>query len=840
MTNRGGLFTDGRYAWRMLLRDWHSGELRILALALVIAVSSVTSVGFFVERIQKGMDQQAAELLAADLVVSASAPLNSTFMEMAQQLYLLQAKTMAFRSVVMTDGEPQLVEVKAVSDAYPLRGELRVADVAFGLDKVTDRGPQPGEVWVESRLLQLLAIAVGDELSLGSSSLRVGRVLVYEPDRGGDVFAIAPRLMMHIEDVAATGLIQHGALVKYQLLLAGQGQDPSDAIKAYRQWFEQQSLTGQRLLGTRDGRPELRTALERAQRFLGLAVLISVFLAGVAIATATRRFSQRHLDTSAIMRCLGAGQDRIIRLFLLELLWLALLASSLGCLLGYVAQFGISQLLDRLLLVQLPVAGWQALLTGYVTGIILLLGFALPPLLALRRVPPLRVLRRDLDATPVGSGLVYGGIVLSMAILMYWQIGEITLVLWMISGFLATLASLALFAYAMVLLLGRVRHRASLSWRFGLANIARRRAASIVQVVALGIGIMALLLLSIVRTDLLEGWRDNLPVDAPNHFLINVQKSQVDAVQQFLHEQGVTSAQLYPMVKARLQHINDHAVSREDYTDGRAQHLVAREFNLSWVAEQQADNRIVEGQWWGDADHGKRLMSLEQGLAKTLGIRIHDRLGFTLNGEEQVFEVSSLRAVDWDSFNINFFTVVPPSVLEDQPSSWVTSVYLSPSQRHILAPLVRSFPNVTVIDVATIMARVRHVMDRVALAVEFVFIFTLLAGLVVLFSAIQANQDERRHEGAILRALGAQRGILLWGQISEFTVLGAVAGLLAGVSATALAYVLAEKVFHFSYLFNPLVIVAGLLFGVVVVGVSGVLGTRSVLSQSPLVTLRAG
>jgi len=840
MTNRPGLMMDSRYAWFMLVRDWRSGELRILLLALIIAVGSVSSVGFFVDRVERGMDRQAGELLAADLIVSSNRPIENTLLEAARRFQLTSALTTAFRSVVMTQSAPQLVEVKAVSPSYPLRGELRVAESAFADDLVMQHGPDRGEVWVESRLLQLLGVTVGDTLTLGQSNFRIGRVLVYEPDRGGDIFSIAPRVMMHGDDIAATGLIQHGALVKYHLLLAAREVNQRQGLQAYRRWFEQQPQEGLRLTGVREGRPELRTALDRSQRFLGLAALVSVLLAGVAIATATRHFSQRHLDTSAIMRCLGATQGRVIRLFLLELLLLAVLASSLGCLLGYVCQFAISHLLDRLLLVDLPLAGWQGLLSGYATGMILLLGFSLPPLLSLRTVPPLRVLRRDLGAAPTASSLVYGAIIMAMSLLMYWQTGELSLVLWVVTGLLATLLMLALVAYALVLLLSHMRQRASVSWRFGLANIARRRAASVVQIVALGVGIMVLLLLSIIRTDLLDGWRDSLPDQAPNHFLVNVQKDQADAVQAFLRGQGVTAARLYPMVKARLRRINGQTVQPEDYQDGRARHLVAREFNLSWAAEQQADNRVVAGKWWHESDQGRSLISLEKGLADTLGLAIDDRLIFSINGEEQGFEVSNLREVDWDSFNINFFTVVPPGVLEDQPSSWVTSIYLSPAQKSLLGPLVRQFPNITVIDVATIMARVRSVMDRVTLAVEFIFFFTLLAGIVVLFSAIQAHQGERRYESAILRTLGAQRGTLLQGLIAEFSMLGVVAGLLAGIAATALAYVLAEQVFHFTYQFNPLVIITGLISGVVVVGVSGVLGTRAVLRQAPLVTLRAG
>ena len=821
-------------SWRMLWRDRRGGELGILAVALLIAVTSVTAVGFFVDRVERGMQRQAAELIAADLVVSSAQPITAQIAAQAHQRGLHTAQVTQFRSVALAGEQLQLVEVKAVSADYPLRGSLRTAAQPFGADRAATGVPARGSAWVQPRLLQALGLSVGDSVRLGEVGFTVSRVLTYEPDPGGDMFSVAPRVLINLQDVPATGLLQQGALANYRLLIAG---SPS-GVEALRDHLKTQLQPGEKLLGVKDGRPELRSALDRAQRFLGLAALISVLLAGVAVATAARRFARRHLDTSAIMRCLGATQSTVIRAFSLEMLWLALLASTVGVLCGLLAQMLIAQILDRLLLAQLPPPSWRPLLSGYATGVILLLGFALPPLLALRHVPPLRVLRRDVAGQGARAWQVYGAVLLAMTALLYWQIDEPQLLLYVLAGMLATVGVLAAAARLLILVLNRLRGSVGVAWRFGLANIARRPAGSVVQMVAFGLGIMVLLLLSTVRDDLLRDWRHSLPPDAPNHFLINVQPDQVAGIQAFFDRQRTGRTVLYPMVRARLTRINGRSVSSEDYENPRARHLVTREFNLSWAEQPQSDNRIVAGRWWRPDEHGKPLMSLEAGLAETLGIKLHDTLGFNVNGHTRQFTVSSLRKVDWDSFNVNFFTVVPPGVLDNEPASWVTSLYLDASQKQRLAALVKRFPNVTVIDVETIMNRVRSIMDRVVQAVEFIFLFTLAAGLAVLYAAIQAGQDERRYESAVLRTLGARRPVLLRGLVAEFLTLGALSGLLAGVAATALAWLLAERVFHFGYRFDPTVALAGVLAGMLIVGIAGVLGTYGVLTRPPARSLR--
>jgi len=517
-----------------------------------------------------------------------------------------------------------------------------------------------------------------------------------------------------------------------------------------------------------------------------------------------------------------------------------LLASTLGCLLGLLTQFVITELLDQLVLKQLPPPSLQSLVLGYATGIVMLIGFALPPLLSLRRVPPLHVLRKDIPTRPPSVWTVYLAVVFCMSLLLYWQIGDLQLVTIVIGGIMATLAALASAAYLLIVLLNRLRARVGVAWRFGLANISRRPGSSVVQIVAFGLGIMVLLLLSTVRSDLLDNWQSSLPDDAPNYFVINVQSDQVEKIMENFEQMGVDKTKLYPMVRARLVEVNGRKISTSDYESERAKRFVTREFNLSWAKEMQPGNELVMGQWWQQQDFGKPLISFETKLAQTLKLEVNDVVSFDINGSLMDFTVSNLRSVDWDTFNVNFFTVVSPGVLEDQPANWITSVYLDKEQRKQLDKLVREFTNITLIDIETIMQRVRGIIDRVSLAVEFIFLFTLMAGLAVLYAAIQSNQDERRFESAVLRTLGASKKVLMLGLFAEFTMLGALSGLLAGLSATSLAWLLAEFIFRFDYTFDISVALTGLISGILIVVIAGLLGTRSVLTTPPVQTLREG
>ena len=823
-----------RLAWRLLRREWRAGELRVLLAALVITVASITAVGLFTDRMERAMEMGANELLAADLLVMSSMPIGAELETEAVRRGLRTARTLSFRSVAVVGDRFQLAAVKAVNAAYPLRGTLRVADAPFAEDRPATGIPAPGSVWADARLIGILGIQVGDELELGSSRLRVAKIVSYEPDRGGDLFSIAPRLLMNLADIPATGLVQPGSRVRYRLLFAG----PEEILDPFRAWLSNHLDAQARIQGVRDARPELRSALARANQFLGLAALVSVLLAGIAIAVAARRHAERHLDGAALLRCLGATQATVMRVHTLEVLGLGLAGSAVGCLLGYGAQALIVHVLGNLILAELPPPSWLPLLTGSATGLAVLAAFALPPVLRLGKVSPARVLRRDLGPMPTATIGTYAIAVLLCVALIAWHARDVRLALYVIGAGGAAVAALCLLAYALIRFLNRLRQRVGTAWRFGLANITRRAGGSVMQMVAFGLGIMMLLLISLVRGDLLSEWRRQLPPDVPNYFLINVQPAEMAAVKALLTEHGLRSAAFYPMVRGRLVAINDKPVKPDDYGDDRAQRLAARDFNLSWTAEPGSDNRIVAGRWWTRAEHGMPLLSVEQGIGKTLGFGVGDTLTFQIGGEPVTARVQSVRTVDWDSFRVNFFVVAPPGLLDGQPATYITSFHLPADQRGLLIELLHRFPSVTVIDVDALLTKVREIMNRADQGMGYVFLFTLLAGFTVLLAAIQSTLDERRHESAILRTLGADRRTVRRGLLAEFLTLGALAGGLAAFAATLLSAWLAARVFHFPYHGNPWVWLTGIAGGSIGIGLAGLLGTRMVLRHPPMESLR--
>jgi putative ABC transport system permease protein len=827
------------FSIRLLRRDARAGELRLLGAALLIAVAALTAVGFFADRVRVALEREAHQLLGADLLLVADQPWPPAVAEAARARGLAIATTAVFPSMVLHDGAAQLAEIKAVSPGYPLRGRLRTAPAPNVPDAPATGTPQRGEIWVDERLAAALALKVGDRLTLGRAQFAVAAVLTLEPDRGVNFFSVAPRLMMHEDDLSATALVQVGSRVAYRILLAGEPK----AVAAFQRWQEARLDRGQRIEDAKSARPEIRTVLERAQRFLGLSALLTVVLAAVAVALAARRYSQRHLDPCAIMRCLGATQGFLLRAYVWQFALLGGIASAAGCALGYAAHFVLHAWLAELLAMPLPAPSWLPAGQGMAVGLLLVIGFALPPLLQLRRVPTLRVLRRELGAP---GGAMVGGYLAGLAALagvMFWVAGDATLGAWVVGGFVAALAVFALVARLVVRLAASLRggaHAAAgFGWRYGLANLERRALGSVVQIVALALGLMALLLLTATRGDLLDAWRKAMPADAPNRFVINIQPEQVEAVRRHLSAGGV-EAEIVPMVRGRLAEMNGRAVTGADFEDDRARRLVEREFNLSWRADLPYGNRVVAGRWFEGGELARGVASVEEGLAKTLGIRLGDRLQFTVAGEPVAVEVTSFRKLDWDSMRVNFFVLTPPATLREYPASYITSFHLPDSRAEVVNGLVRAMPNLTVVDVGAIVRQLQSVLDQVAQAVQFIFLFTLAAGLVVLYAALGSAFVERRYELAVMRSLGARRDQLRRALLAEFAMVGALAGAIAAAGAGLVGKVVAEKAFQFEVAVSlwPFPVTVG--GGALLVAAAGWLAARRLLATSPLQVLRAG
>jgi len=823
-----------RFAFRNLWRDLKSGELSVLLLALTVAVLSLTAVGFFTSRISQGVRAQAAEVLAADLRLESANPIPEKYFAQAQRRGLKSARILTFPTAIFSGDESQLAALNAVTAGYPLRGHVRIADRPFGVARATMSIPGRGEVWIDARIVAQLKIALGSSLRIGAASFRVTQVLDYRPDQGTGFVNLAPAALLNYDDVASTELVQAGSRATYAALFAG----ASEPINSFREYLVSTKAPGERLREVDESSRQLNSAIDRASRFLNLASLASVLLAAVAVAMGARRYATRHIDTVALMKCMGASQAFVLAISIIELSLLAVFAVAVGAVLGYLAQSGLAWLLRDLIRTELPPASLAPLPIALVTVLAMLIGFALPPLLQLRSTPPARVLRKSVSAPPLRYGSSYVLALAALFAILWSLVRDAELVFSVLAGVLGVGAVLTLAGFGLVRLTGRLRGGVGIAWRYGLANVSRRGGDSVVQIVAFGLGLMVLLLLAVVRGDLLTDWRRSLPSDVPNNFLINITPDERQPLQQFLQSHGMGQPQMFPMVRARITAINSQPAESLKPASDSGRGFLEREQNLSWSAEMMEDNLLIAGTWWTAADAGKPLVSISTEYQEALHLNLGDKISFDVAGEPLTVEVASIRKIRWDRFRPNFFLVFPPGLLDGAAGTYMTSVYLTPAQRPSLADLVRQFPTVSVFDVDAILKQVRDIMDRASLAVQYVFLFTLAAGVVVLLAAVQSTRDERRYESAILRTLGASRGTVLQGVAAEFSALGFLSGTLAAFGATGVGWVLARRLFSLQYTLDPWVWVMGLVCGTVLVGLSGTLATRRVVDTPPIDTLR--
>jgi len=823
-------------SWRMLARDWRAGELRVLAAALVVAVASVTSVAFFAERVSRALVRDAHQLLGADLVLTSDHPWRKEIAEEIARRGLERAQATTFISMSTNGENAQLAGVKAVSENYPLRGRLRTAPEPNAQDAPALTGPSRGTVWIEERLVIALKAPVGTRIKLGNATFEVAAVLTLEPERGANFFNIAPRLFMNIADVPSTGLVQTGSRVWYYLYAAGSREKTSLLEKDLKNQLER----GQRLENLESGRPEVRAAIERAQRFLGLTALLAAILAGVAIALGTRRFVERHLDGCAVMRCFGATQGRLLKLFGFEFLTLGVLSCLIGTLLGFAAQFFIAQILGGLLRADLPAPTILPAVQGFLVGLVLLLGFSLPPLVQLKNVPAVRVIRREAGAAKGSTLAVYGAGLGTLAALLVWQAGDFRMGAYVVGGFGAAVALFAFISWILLKLiasssLSRRVGVASVALRYGLANLRRHAKGNAIQVASLALGLTAVLLLTFTRNDLVDAWRRSAPADAPNRFLLGVQPDQLGEVKAFLAKQGLGAIELDPMVRGRLTAVNGKPVSERDFSEERARRLVEREFNLSFAEKAPAHNLVVQGRWFAPQDQA---LSVEEGIAQRLGWKLGDELEFTVGGERFRARITSMRRLKWDSMKVNFFVIAPPALLQRFPASYISAFRLEPGREALVNDLTERFPNLTLVDVGAAVRQAQSVIDQVITVVQVVFLFVLGAGLLVLYSALVATEDERRREAAVMRVYGASRRQVTGSQRVEFLAMGLLAGVLATAGAALIGQLLARRVFELDLPPSPELWVAGPLAGVLLLSLNAWLSARKVLSASPALTLR--
>jgi putative ABC transport system permease protein len=830
-------------AWRQTLRDFRAGELRLLLVAVTLAVGALTAVGFFADRLERSLTRDARQLLGGDAIVSSDKPTPPLIVDEARARSLSIATTTGFPSMGRAPddkgGASKLVAVKAVSDGYPLRGRLKLRNAPDAPERDSAGAPVPGTVWVDASLLDALQLKMGDTLLLGDAALKIARIVSVEPDRGAGFMSFAPRVMLGHGDLAASGLVQPASRVNYRLAVASPASRDAD-VSAFVRWaeeqIEKQALRGVRVESMDSGRPEMKQTLDRAEKFLNLVALLAALLAAVAVAIASREFAERHLDDCAMLRVLGQPQRSIAGAYALEFGTVGLIASVLGVLLGLAVHNVFVWLLAGLVQADLPPVGVWPALFGIGVGLTLLIGFGLPPVLQLASVPPLRVIRRDVGGLKATSVLVLAAGALGFAALLLAVSSDLKLGLIAVGGFAGAIAVFALLAWGAVLLLKRAVPEASAPRWLVLATrqVAARPAFAVLQVSALAVGLLALILLVLLRTDLVASWRAATPPDAPNRFVINIQPEQAQAFRQELERAGVTRYDWYPMIRGRLTAIGGKAAAPEAFATERGKRLVEREFNLSHTPQLPEHNSVSAGTWSaGEA----ATASVEEGLAQELGLKLGDRITFDIAGMAHEARITSLRKVDWGSMRVNFFVIFPVAQMPGLPATVITA-FRAPASPGFDNMLSRDFPNITNVDVSAQIDQVQRVLGQVIRAVEFLFAFTLAAGLVVLFAAVTATREARAREFAVMRALGAGQALLARVQRAELAGVGALAGVLASIAAVIVGWALARYAFEFQWTASPWVPLGGGLAGAVLALAAGWWGLRDVLRRPVVETLR--
>ena len=818
-------------AWRLFSREWRSGELRVLMAALMVAVGISTSIHLFSDRLYRAMIMQSTEVLGADLVLSAPQPVDLS--EVVGST-IRQTNAMIFPTVIFKGDETQLVSIKAVTPGYPLYGDLKGSDQLYGTEAALEGIPETGVAWVHPRLLVAMRLSVGDPITVGYKTFRIGKTLTFEPGQGGNFFGIAPRVMINRTDVKATGIVQPGSRVTYQYLMAAGEKQIRKLVPRLKTVMQ----PGEQLVDVQEGQPALGNALERAQRFLALIGLMAIVLSGVAIAMAANRYARRHYDVAALLRCFGAQRSQVLRLFAVLVLSAGLAASIVGLIIGIMVQSGLFVILAEMVPGQIPSISLLPMLMGVFTGMIVLTGFALPPFIMLGRVSPLRVLRRDLMPTPLSAWFAYGLALSALLVLMWLMAGTLKLALIILAGCVLMVALLGVIAWLLLKLGGRLRYRVGMSWRFGINRLLRQMRLSVGQMLAFAIVFLAIVSTTMVRTDLLDTWHSQLPDDSPNYFLVNIIPDKVAAIEQFFKRHHIKTTQLYPMIRGRMTHINSQPVTMAVSKEAQSDNSLHRELNLTYAAGLREDNKITEGRWWNTDEHGKHLVSVESRLANRLGIKLGDALLFSIAGQNVEARVLNFRKVQWESFRPNFYMMFPPGVIEQLPATWMTSFYMPDGKRGVLRELARQYPAVSVLELESIMAKVRKILAQVTHAIEYMLVFILVASLVVLVASLQSTMDVRLHESALMRAMGASRQQLRSGLLAELAFLGLMAGLLAAAANEGIIYLLYSRILDLDYSLKWQVWLLLPVLSTTLVALSGSVIGRSILNHPPMAILR--
>lgn len=826
-------------ALKLLIRNWRSGELKLLGVSLILAVAVLSAIAIFTDRLDATLLVQSNSVLGADIVVEGNHIHNPEWERDADNAGIKHTQADEFMSVVYAGDEMRLSAIKAIADAYPLRGQFEISDIPFTLDpkeiSIAQGIPAQGEVWVDSRLFSALKLKLGDKVAVGDYELTVKHILIREPDGINPVSAFGARLVMNIKDIPQTHIIQPGSDVKYHWLLAA---DSERKLDQFIEKIKPQLSKHQKLETLKSSQERLSGTLDVAKKFLLLTAVIAVLLAGVAIAIASRQFSERHTNQVALMKSLGLVAGRVRSLYFAQLFLLASVASIIGLLLGSVIQTLVVSSLQTFYNAVFMPAGIYPYILSFASGIICLICFALPSLWYLPGIPPLKILRKELSVSR--PQLWFQGVfaVAAVIVLIALFSRDILLSLIVTLALFAVLLITLIIAYALLNLAKRWVANAGGAWRLALASLQKNSGQSVMQILVFAIAMMLLLTITIIRTSLINEWKIQIPANAPNHYLTNIPADEAQPLQQLLEKNIEQPVVMMPNVRGRLIEINGKEPTEEERTKNNA---LQRELNLTWTTSLPVSNKIVEGQWWDawkKSDAQLPGVSVEEETAKKLGLKLGDKLRFSLGGLTLDSEVASIRSLEWKSLRLNFFFIFEPGSLDQFSPTYMSSIYLDSAHKSFLYQVLREHPTILLIEFDRIVDSIRKVMDQVTDGVQLVLWLTLVGGCLVLWAAVMGSLESRKQEAGLLRALGASRQLILGGVLIEFALMGLLAGIVAIMGAEILILSLQKYIFkiplqpHFIYwLLSPII-------GGAFVVTLGLIGCRTVLTTPPAIVLR--
>jgi len=785
-------------AFRIFRRDWKRGDLLVLLFAMCIAMASISVIYLVIDRIETATEREVADVLGADLVVSSPTPVAESWLSRAEQLGLQQATSVEFSSVLFANEKLQLSSIKAVSDGFPLKGRIEVADSPYQ-EKVIAQGiPPRGEVWVEPRIYSILQVAKGSEVELGYTNLKVGGAIMLQPGQGSTLFNIAPSAIMNIDDLEATKIIQPGSRVRYRYLFTGE----VESLKNFRDEIKEKLTTSQRLVTIFDESPIAGSAITRSKKYIGLSSLLTMILLGVTIAMSASRYARRQFDTSALMRCFGLTNNQVLKIFTHILALVCFSGILIGSLVGVLFQEMLVALLAEQFVENLPNADYGVLLLPMLATIILLFGFSLPSLIQLKSVPPMRVLRRQLQPMGLQSWSVYLLSGLTLVFVMWLQMGDLKLLASVLVGLSIMAVIFALIASGILRLMKGMARSNSAAVNFSLRQLDANKGITLLHLLAFSITIFVIALIILVRGELLAKWQQSLGENIPNHFMVNVKPAEVEQLQGFFAQNKLEFSGLYPMIRGRIVGVNGEDIKTAVSEQGQQHNSLRRELNITWAKDLPIGNEVVEGEWnWAASDELFQI-SIEDKTAEALGLGLGDTLDFTIGSEKWRATIANIRSIDWQTFTPNFYIIAKPGALDEFKSTYISSFRLEAEKKPLLAEIIKNYPSITIIELDLILNEIQSVITKVSGAVELIMIFVVAAGLGLLWAAMEHTFDAKYRQSAILRTLGASKSFIAKSFRFEYLWLALLSSSMAIMAVELVTFILYQQVFNIPYEFH--------------------------------------